>query len=207
MLGGGAEGKGLKNQKGKQKETATTTEVKDDDEDADAMWMVNAEVGVRLWLADFRDEEFEHWEEYESAGESWEEDWVSDDIEYDEYHTRPSSHTNRVGSSVPNLIPDSPYGTLSEAESEVSRIFESDGNPFTESIMECSDEDSDSLPDLISISDSSGESNVDEDDEVKDDGFESTYVDDVIIDKRNPHLHHGYASKCRSIFKSQNRTL
>ena len=49
--------------------------------------------------------------------------------------------------------------------------------------MECSDEDSDSLPDLMSISDSSGESNVDEDDEVKDDGFELTYVDDVIIDK------------------------
>ena len=108
MLGGGAEGKGLKNQKGKQKETATTTEVKDDDEDADAMWMVNAEVGVRLWLADFRDEEFEHWEEYKSVGESWEKDWVSDDMDYDEYCAGPSNHTNRVGDSVPNLTLDSP---------------------------------------------------------------------------------------------------
>ena len=79
--GGGAEGKGLKNWKGKQKETAATTEAKDD-EDADAVWMANAEVGVRSWLADFGDEEFEHWEEYESAGESWEEDWVSDDTDH-----------------------------------------------------------------------------------------------------------------------------
>ena len=35
--GGGAEGKGPKNQKGKQKETAAKTEVKDDNEDADAV--------------------------------------------------------------------------------------------------------------------------------------------------------------------------
>ena len=46
MLGGGAEGKGLKNQKGKQKETAATTEEKDD---ANAVWMVNAEMHVRSW--------------------------------------------------------------------------------------------------------------------------------------------------------------
>ena len=59
MPGGGAEGKGPKNQKRKQKETAATTE-ENDDEDADAMWMANAEVGVRSWLADFGDEEFEH---------------------------------------------------------------------------------------------------------------------------------------------------
>ena len=68
-------------------------------------------------------------------------------------------------------------------ESEASRIFESDGHPFTESVMECSDEDSDSLPDLMSALDSSSESSVDEGDEVKDGGFELTYVDDVIIDK------------------------
>ena len=101
---------------------AATTEV-NDDEDADAMWMANAEVGVRLWLADFRDEEFEHWEEYESEGESWEEDWVSDNVDYDEYCAGPSHHTNHVGDSIPNSILDSPYGTLSEVELEASRIL------------------------------------------------------------------------------------
>ena len=70
---------------------AATTEV-NNEEDANAVWMANAEVGVRSWLANFRDEEFEHWEEYESVGESWEEDWVSNDMEYDEYRAGPSSH-------------------------------------------------------------------------------------------------------------------
>ena len=37
-----------------------------DDEDADAVWMANAEINVRSWLADFGDEEFKFWEEQES---------------------------------------------------------------------------------------------------------------------------------------------
>ena len=48
--GGGANEKGLKNQKGKQKETAAKTKVKDEDEDADAVWMANAEINVRSWV-------------------------------------------------------------------------------------------------------------------------------------------------------------
>ena len=61
-----------------------------------------------MWLVDFRDEEFEHWEEYESEGESWEEDWISNNVDYDEYCAGPSNHTNHVGDSVPNLTLDSP---------------------------------------------------------------------------------------------------
>jgi hypothetical protein len=154
----------------------------EDDEDADAVWMANAEVDVRSWLADFRDDKFEHWEEYESAGESWEKDWIIDATDYDEYCARPSNHANCVDDSIPDLTPISPYGTLSEVESEASRIFESKGHLFAESVMEYSNEDSDSLPDLISISDSSGESSIDEDGEVKGDDIEVTHVDDIIID-------------------------
>ena len=55
MPGGSAEGKGPKNQKGKQKRMAAKTEVKDD-EDVDAMWMVDAKMNVSSWLADFSDE-------------------------------------------------------------------------------------------------------------------------------------------------------
>ena len=79
--GGGAEGKGPKNWKGKQKVTAVKAETKDSgsNDDVDGVWMVNAERNISLWLADFENGEFEHWEEAESAGESWEEDWVSDD--------------------------------------------------------------------------------------------------------------------------------
>ena len=83
--GGSAEGKGPKNQKGKHKETAAKIEVKDD-EDADAVWMANAEINVRSWLANFGHEEFEFWEKQENARESWEKDWVSDDTD-NEYRT------------------------------------------------------------------------------------------------------------------------
>jgi hypothetical protein len=179
--GGGAEGKGLKNWKGKQKEMAAKTEVKDD-QDADAMWMAKAEVDVRSWLADFRDDKFENWEEYESAGESWEKDWINDATDFYEYCAGPSNHANRVNDSIPNLTPISPYKTLSKVESEASRIFESDGHPFAELVTEYSDEDSDSPPDLISVSDSSGESSIDEDGEVRGDDVEVTHVDDIIID-------------------------
>ena len=181
MLGGGAEGKGLKNQKGKQKEMAAKTKVKVD-EDADSMWLVNAEVDVRSWLADFKDDKFEHWEEQESAGESQQKDWISNNMDFDEYHARPSNHANCVSDSIPNLTQVSSYKTLSEVESEASRIFESDGHLFAELVMECSNEDSDSLPDLKSISDSSGKSSIDEDDKVGGDNLEVTYVDDVIIE-------------------------
>jgi hypothetical protein len=179
--GGGAEGKGLKNRNGNQKEMAAKTKVKDD-EDADVMWMANAEVDVRSWLADFRDDEFEHWEEYESVGESWEKDWIIDAMDFDEYCAGPSNHANCVNDSIPNLTPVSPYEILSEVESEASSIFESDDHPFAESVTEYSDEDSNSLPDLISISDSSSESSIDEDGEVGGDNVEVTHVDDIIID-------------------------
>ena len=112
--GGGAEGKGLKNRKRKQKEMAATTEAKDD-EDTDAVWMVNAEVDVRSWLADFRDDEFEHWEEYESAGESWEKDWISDDTDYDEYCTRPSM----VQFTKPPLLWDSGCAAVKSAGKKI----------------------------------------------------------------------------------------
>ena len=46
--------------------------------------------------------------------------------------------------------------------------------------MEHSANDFDSLPDLVSVLDSSSESSVDEDDD--DDGLEVTYTDDIIID-------------------------
>ena len=105
--GDSAEGKGLKNGKGKQKETAAKTKMKDD-EDADAVWMVNAEVNVRSWLANFGDEEFEFWEKQESVRESWERDWVSDDTD-DEYHTGPFNHANHVGDSMPGLIQKLPF--------------------------------------------------------------------------------------------------
>src|SRR5882762_1953369 len=187
--GGGAEGKGLKNRKGKQKEMAAKSKVKDN-EDADAVWMANAEVNVISWLADFEDEEFEYWEEQESAGESWEKDWFSDDTDFDEYHAGPSNHANHVDDSMPNLMLDSPFKTPSEtntSKSEVSAIFETDGFPLVESVTEHSDKDSDSLPDLISVSDSSSQSNVDGDSEELNDGIgsdnvEVTYVNDIIID-------------------------
>ena len=105
---GGAEGKGLKNQKRKQKKMAAKTEVKDYNEDADAVWMMNAEIDVRSWLADFGDEEFKFWEEQESVGGSWEKDWISNYTE-DEYHARPSNHANHVDDSMPKLVPNSPF--------------------------------------------------------------------------------------------------
>ena len=186
--GGGAEGKGPENRKGMQKEKAAKTNVKDDDEDADAVWMVNAEINVRSWLADFGDEEFEFWEEQESVGESWEKNWISDDTD-DEYHAGPSNHANHVDDSMPDLVPNSPFETLSESntsESDASKIFETDVSQVNKSVTEHSDNDLDSLPDLVSISDSSGESSVDEDDDengrVNDDGLEVTYTDDIIID-------------------------
>ena len=74
--GGGAEGKGPKKWKGKQKEMVAKTEMKDD-KDADAVWMASAEENVRAWLADFRDGDFEQWDEQESAGEGWEDDLFS----------------------------------------------------------------------------------------------------------------------------------
>ena len=139
-------------------------------------------------MADFGDEEFEFWEEQESIGESWEKDWISDDTD-DEYHAGPSNHANHVDDSMPDLVPNSPFETLSESdtlESDTSKIFKSDVSQVNESVMEHSDEDLDSLPDLVSVLDSSGESSVDEDDDkssrVNDDGLEVTYTDDVIID-------------------------
>ena len=154
MPGGGAEGKGPKNWKEKQKETAAKTKVKDDNEDADAVWMVNTEINVRSWLANFSDEEFKFWEEQESIGESWEKDWITNDTD-DEYQAGPSNHANHVDDSMPDLIPNSPFEILSESdtsESDASKIFETDVFQVNESVMEHSDEDLDSLPDLVSIS-------------------------------------------------------
>ena len=102
--------------------------MKDDNEDADAVLMANAEINVRSWLADFSDEYFEVWEEQESVGERWEKDWISNDTD-DEYRTRPSNHANHVDDSMPNLVPNSPFETLSKSdtsESEAFKIFETD---------------------------------------------------------------------------------
>jgi hypothetical protein len=71
-------------------------------------------------------------------------------------------------------------------ESDASKIFETDVSQVNESVMEHSDNDLDSLPDLVSVLDSSSESSVDEDEDddgrVNDDGLEVTYTDDIIID-------------------------
>ena len=142
-----------KKSEGKQKEMAAKTKVKDD-EDADAVWMANAEINVRSWLADFGDEEFKFWEEQESIGKSWEKDWISDDTD-DEYHAGPSNHANHVDDSMPNLVLNSPFKTSSEldtSKSDASKIFETDVFQVNESVMEHSDKDLDSLPDLVSIS-------------------------------------------------------
>jgi hypothetical protein len=50
------------------------SEAKSRDNDADTVWMANAEVNVRSWLTGFGDSEFKHWEEQDSARESWEKD-------------------------------------------------------------------------------------------------------------------------------------
>ena len=107
----------------------------------------------------------------------------------EEYHTRPSNHANHVDDSMPDLVLNSPFETLSKSntlELEASKIFETDVSQVNESVTEHSDKDLDSLPDLVSISDSSGESSVDEDDDedgrVSHDGLEVTYTDDIIID-------------------------
>ena len=127
-------------------------------------------------------------EEQESVEESWEKNWISDDTD-DEYHAGPSNHANHVDDSMPDLVLNSPFKTLSESdtlESEASKIFETDVSQVNESVTEHYDNDFDSLPDLVSILDSSGKSSVDEDDDedsrVSDDGLEVTYTDDIIID-------------------------
>ena len=136
---------------------AAKTKVKYDDEDADAVWMANAEINVRSWLADFSDKEFEFWEEQESIGASWEKDWINDDTD-DEYCTGPSNHANHVDDSVPDLVPNSFFENLSESdtsESDTSKIFKTDVSQVDESVMEHSDDDLDLLPDIVSVSDSS----------------------------------------------------
>ena len=107
------EGKGPKKGKGKQKATAVKAETKDSGKDGevDGVWMVNAENNVCSWLAEFGDEEFEHWEEAESVGESWEEDWFSDDEGLAGFNTcpgEPSTRANLTSDSMPNLIPPWP---------------------------------------------------------------------------------------------------
>ena len=107
---------------------AAKTEVKDD-EDVDAMWMVDAKMNVSSWLADFSDEQFEHWEESESAGER-EKDWISDNKDDDKYCAGPSYHANHVvGDSMLDLILNCTFKILIESdtsESKVFKIFETD---------------------------------------------------------------------------------
>jgi hypothetical protein len=128
-------------------------------------------------------------EEQESVEESWEKNWISDDTD-DEYHTGPSNHANHVDNSMPDLVLNSPFETLSKSdtlESDASKIFETDVSQVNESVTEHSDEDLDSLPDLVSVLNSSSESSVDEDDDedgrVNDDGLEVTYTLLTMVEK------------------------
>ena len=144
--GGGAEGKGPKKWKGKQKETAAKTEVKDD-EDADAVWMASAEENVHAWLAEFDDDDFKKWEEQDSAGESWENNLFSHEMDTD---------------SIPDLISETTSAASTDdisSESDITEFtFEID--TMTEGLHGYAEPDSEDLPDLISVSsdsDSDGE--------------------------------------------------
>jgi hypothetical protein len=134
----------LKKWKGRQKETAAKTEMKDD-EDADAVWRASAEENVRVWLADFRDDDFEQWDEQESAGEGWEDDLFSYETDTD---------------SLPDLITEPNTATSMtdiSSESDISElVLEVDATAegfqaYLKTILDCSSRD---LPDLQSVSDS-----------------------------------------------------
>jgi hypothetical protein len=210
--GGGVEGKGPKKGKGKQKVTAAKAEMKDSgkDDEVDGVWMANAENNVRLWLAEFEEEEFEHWEEAESVGECWEEDWFSDDKGLAGFNIcpgEPSTRANLTSDSMPDLIPPWPDVALfpkALSESDVSResdisediseqghhlVFEVDAiAPYIDPIMElhyfqpCKFYSNfffrNSMPDLVTISDSSSEMEVDEErnKKKKDDDLDMDWV-------------------------------
>src|SRR5882762_7911695 len=171
--GGGAEGKGPKNQKGKQKETAAKTEAKDD-EDTDAVWMASAEENVRAWLAEFEDGDFEKWDEQESAGESWEDDIFSSETDTNSMPDLISANT-----SLTSLEDLSSESDISELTFEVNATAEGywantghvsedldDDMPDLMSVSDSLDEDE--MPDLISVFDSSEDNSDSESDDSAD---------------------------------------
>ena len=98
--------------------------------------MANAEINVRSWLADFDDDGFEYWEEQDSTEESWEKPWLL-----------PMTPIEMDASESRDVM-----------ESSISEIFETDDLSF-ESATDYSVDNSNSLPDLVSISNSSSQSN------------------------------------------------
>jgi hypothetical protein len=145
-------------------------------------------------LAEFEEEEFEHWEEVESAGESWEENWFNDNKGFAGFNIfpgEPLTRANLTSDSMPDLIllwPDvalfpkvlseSNVSSKSDISSDISEqghhlIFKVDATaPYIDPIMElhyfqpCESNSNfsfgNSMPDLVTIPDSSSEMEVDE---------------------------------------------
>jgi hypothetical protein len=146
--GGGAEGKRPKKWKGKQKETMAKTEVKNDEEDADVVWMVSTDENMKAWLAEFREDEYEIWDEQESAGESWE-----DDIFSCEGKTNSMPNLVSVNSPLTSFDDPSSESDIPELTLEVDATTEG----YWTNAGDVSEDLDDDVPDLMLVSDSSDE--------------------------------------------------
>ena len=112
----------------------------------DAVWMANTEENVKAWLAELNGDEYEIWDEQESAGESWE-----DDIFSSEADTNSMPDLVSVNSSLTSFEDPSSESDIPELTLEVNVTAEG----YWTSAGHISENLDDDVPDLMSVLDSS----------------------------------------------------